>query len=227
VPARLRPAAAALGLGLSAIFVTAALPASARGISPANLKALTNSINRAKSLTYVATYASVNGGLSTVVTIAQSPPKSNFSTSAGSVINDGQKTYYCATGGKQQCLSVSGANPLLGLEDLFSPQLALSAFAEAKRGLMSRLLAIMVSSSSATYAGQPSTCVTVTVRGEGGKYCVTRQGILSYSGSSPTSYVELTRFSSSPPSSLFTPPSGAATFTLPSGVTVPSIPSVP
>lgn len=92
---------------------------------------------------------------------------------------------------------------------------------------MSRLLGIMVSSSSATYAGQPSTCVTVSVRGKGGKYCVTRQGILSYSGSSPTSYFELTRFSSSPPSSLFTPPSGATTVTLPSGVTVPSIPSVP
>ena len=61
-------------------------------------------------------------------------------------------------------------------------------------------------SSSATFAGQPSTCVTVTVRGKGGKYCVTKQGILSYSGSSSSSYFELTKYSSKPPASLFKPP---------------------
>jgi hypothetical protein len=210
-------------LGLAVVVVVPALPASARGISSSDLKALTDSINRAKHLTYEATYVSVNGGQSSVVTIAQSPPKSNFSTANGSVINDGQKTYYCATqGGKQQCLSVSGANPLLGLEDLFSPQLALSAFAEAGQGRVSKLPGSKMSSSSATYGGQPSTCVTVTVRGTGEKYCVTRRGIVSYSGSSPTSYFELTRFSSNPPSTLFAAPSGATTVTLPVGI--PSAP---
>ncbi len=128
--------------------------------------------------------------------------------------------------GKQQCLSVAGSNSLLGLEDLFSPQLALSAFAEARQGLGSRLLGVKVSSSGATYAGQTSTCVTVTVKGKGGaKYCVTKQGILSYSGTTSTSYFELTKFSSKPPQSLFMPPSGATTVTLPSGVTIPSVPS--
>jgi hypothetical protein len=209
--------------GLAAVVAVPALPASAGGISSSNvsnLKTLTNRIDRARHLTYVATYLSVDGGQSSVVTIAQSPPKSNFSTSTGSVIDDGLKTYYCATqGGKQQCLSVSGANPLLGLEDLFSPQLALSMFAEAGQG--------RVSSSSATYGGQPSTCVTLRVRGTGERYCVTRRGILSYSGSSPTSYLELTGFSSHPPSVLFAVPAGATTVTLPGGVTGPSIPSVP
>ena len=118
------------------------------------------------------------------------------------------------------CLSVKGANPLLGLQNVFSPSVALGALAQAKQGLVSRVLGIKVSSSSATIAGQPSTCVTVTVRGKGGKYCVTKQGILSYSGSS-SSYFKLTKYSSKPPASLFSLPAGATTQTLPGGASVP------
>ena len=77
---------------------------------------------------------------------------------------------------------------------------------------MSKLLGIKVSSSSASFAGQASTCVTVTVHGKGGKYCVTKQGILSYSGSS-SDYFQLTKYSSKPPASLFTLPTGATTVT--------------
>jgi hypothetical protein len=219
---RIRPAIALVALGLGALVLASALPAAAKPISPGSLRALTNSINRSKNLTYSATYTSVSGGQTTTVTIAQSPPKSNFSTSSGSVINDGKSTYYCSTtSGKQQCLTVSGANPLLGLEDLFSPQLALGALGEAKQGLVSRLLGIKATASSATFAGQPSTCVTVTVRGKVGRYCVTKQGILSYSGSSSTSYFQLTKYSTSPSASLFTPPAGATTVTLPSDVSIP------
>ena len=238
-------------LGLGALLLLPPLPASARASAP-NLKALTNSINRSKNLTYLAQYTSVSNGQSNTVTIAQSPPKSNFSTSNGSVINNGKTTYYCSSNSgssgnsgnsgsasnsgnsgnsgtstttttskaSQQCLSVKGANPLLGVENLFSPSVALGALAEAKQGLVSRLLGIKVSSSSASFAGQPSTCVTVTVRGKGGKYCVTKQGILSYSGNS-SSYFKLTKYSSKPPSSLFSLPAGATTQTLPGGTNIP------
>ncbi len=58
-------------------------------------------------------------------------------------------------------------------------------------------------------------------RGKSGKYCVTKQGILSYSGSSSSSYFELTKYSSSPPSSLFSLPAGATTQTLPVGSSIP------
>ena len=64
------------------------------------------------------------------------------------------------------------------------PTAALGALAEAKEGLVSKPLGIEVSSSSASFAGQPSTCVTVSGHGKVGRYCVTKQGILSYSGSS-------------------------------------------
>jgi len=245
---RTRLAIMTVALGLGALVLLPPLPASGKA-SPLNVKALTNSINRAKNLTYLAQYTSVSNGQTTTVTIAQSPPKSNFSTSSGSVINNGKTTYYCSSNsgssgnsgntgstsnsgnsgassttttskGTMQCLSVKGANPLLGLENIFSPAVALGALAEAKQGLVSRLLGIKVSSSSATFAGQPSTCVTVTVRGKGGKYCVTKQGILSYSGSS-TSYFKLTKYSSKPPASLFSLPTGATTQTLPGGSSIP------
>jgi len=253
---RTRVVAVTVALGLGSLVLVPALPASGRAASGPNLKALTNSINRAKKLTYLAQYTSVSGGQKTTVTIAQSPPKSNFSTSSGIVINNGKTTYYCSSSStgnsgnsgtpsnsgnsgttsnsgnsgnsgastttsttaksSMQCLSVKGSNPLLGMEDLFSPTVALGALSEAKEGLVSRLLGIKVSSSSATFAGQPSTCVTVTVRGKGGKYCVTKQGLLSYSGSS-SSYFELTKYSSKPPASLFSLPAGATTQTLPGG----------
>ena len=57
----------------------------------------------------------------------------------------------------------------------------------------------------------PRPASRVTVRGKTGKYCVTKQGLLSYSGSSKSSYFELTKYSSKPPASLFTLPAGATT----------------
>ncbi len=183
--------------------------------------ALTNRLNRSKNLTYLAQYTSVSDGQKTTVTIAQSPPKSNFSTSTGNSGNSGASTTTTSSKSSRQCLSVKGSNPLLGLEDIFSPTVALGALAEAREGIVSRLLGIRVSSSSGTFAGQPSTCVTVRVRRKGGKYCVTKRGLLSYSGSSSSSYFELTKYSSKPPASLFSLLTGATTETLPGGTSIP------
>jgi hypothetical protein len=232
-------------IALAAALVLPSATASAKPVSKANLKALTNSINRAKHLTFAATYTAVNGGQTSTVTIAQKPPKSNFSSSGGEVINDGKHTYYCSStggggtgssgnsgssstsgssgnsgntgSGKSTCISVKGSNPLLGIEAAYSSTAALSAFAQARQGLVSRLLGIKVSSSSATFAGQPSTCITVTVRGRTAKYCVTKQGILAYSGTG-SDYFKLTQYSSNPSASLFS---------LPAGATTQSVPSVP
>src|SRR5580700_5514990 len=149
---RTRAAALTVALGLGAVALSPALPAAAKN-SPLNVKALTNSINHAKSLTYLAQYTSFSNGQKTTVTIAQSPPKSNFTTSSGSVINNGKTTYYCSTSSSgsgnsgntgstttskagTNCLSVKGANPLLGLETAFGPATTLSALAEAKQGLV-------------------------------------------------------------------------------------------
>jgi hypothetical protein len=58
------------------------------------------------------------------------------------------------------------------------------------------------------------------VRGKSGKYCVTKQGLLSYSGT-PSSYFQLTKYSSTPSASLFSLPAGATTATLPGGASIP------
>lgn len=204
----------------------ASLPASAavdKSISSSSLKTLENNLNKAKHLTYEAVYKSVDGSQTTTVTIAQAPPKSNFTTSSGQVVNTGSKTYYCSnSSGKTTCLTTTGtSNPFSTLEDVFSPAAAEIALTEAKEGLVSRLLGIKVSGSSASFAGQSATCVTVTVHGKGGKYCVTRKGILAYSGTSSTSYFELTHYTSKPPSTLFSLPAGATTETLPGGGNLP------
>jgi hypothetical protein len=115
-----------------------------------------------------------------------------------------------------------GSNPLLGLENLFSPTIALSLLSEAKSTAIARALGLKVSSSSATFAGQPSTCVSVSVRGKSTKYCVTKQGILSYSGSSSSSSsFKLTKYAAKPPASLFAVPAGATITTLPGGAPLP------
>ncbi len=88
---------------------------------------------------------------------------------------------------------------------------------EAENTTLAHALGVHASASSASFAGQSSTCVTVTVRGKTGKYCVTKQGLLSYSGSSKSSYFEMTKYSSKPPASLFTLPAGVTTQTLPGG----------
>ncbi len=244
---RMRTVSVVAALGLGTVLATPALPASAKSISTLNLKRLTNDINHAKKLTYYAQYTRVSGGQKSTVTIAQSPPRTLFSTSSSSVIINENSTSYCASNSvsisisgnsgnsgitsnsgnsgskssKQGCLTQKGANPLLGIEDALSPTVALGALAEAKEGLVSKLLGIKVSSSSASFAGQPSTCVTVNVHGKVGKYCVTKQGIISYAGASPSDYFELTKYSSNPPAGLFTRPAGATTVTLPGGGSIP------
>ncbi len=119
-------------------------------------------------------------------------------------------------------MASKGSNPLLSLEDLFSPTVALATLSEAKDAAVARALGIKVSSSSATFAGQPSTCISVAAHGKSTKYCVTKQGILSYSGSSSSSSsFKLTKYSSKPPAALFALPAGATITTVPGGVSIP------
>jgi hypothetical protein len=238
-------AASTLGLGLLGALPT--VPASARSISSSNLKNLSTNLNRGKHLTYYVQYTTVSNGQKSTVTIAQAPPKSYFGSANGAVINNGKTTYYCSNAGdsgtsgnsgnsgnsgsgattttakaSMTCVSSKlGGTAALALEDLFSPAIALAAFNEAENTRVARALGIHVSGSSATYGGQPSTCVTVTNRSKSGKYCVTKQGILSYVSTTGSGYFELTKYSSKPPASLFTLPSGATTETLPGGGSVP------
>jgi hypothetical protein len=220
----------AVGVLLASALATLALgamPAGAKAIKApkisANfLKQLSGDLSKGKKITFDAVYKSVsNGGTTETITIAQAPPKSDFSTGNGQVVDTGSNTYYCSgSTGHETCLSAGTDNPFASIEALFSPAAALSAFSEAKEGLLEKSLGIKVSSSSVTIGGQASTCVSVTEHGSTGKYCVTKQGVLTYSGAN-NSYFELTKYSSSPPASLFQLPAGATTETLPGGVSIP------
>jgi hypothetical protein len=143
---------------------------------------------------------------------------SGNSGDSGDSGNSGATTTTAAPKATLQCYSEKGNNPLADTEDLFTGSSVLSIFSEAEEGTVARLLGIKVSQSSGNYAGQPSTCITVSRRGQSAKYCVTKQGLLSYSSASGTKgYFEMTKYSSHPPSSLFSLPSGATTVTIPSG----------
>src|SRR5580658_6063216 len=110
-------AAAAVGLGL--LLLASALPAAAavdKTISSSSLKALSSELGKGKHLTYEATYKTVSDGRTTVVTIAQAPPKSDFVTSNGDIVDTGTTTYFCSlTSGPETCLAEHGTNPFLSL----------------------------------------------------------------------------------------------------------------
>jgi hypothetical protein len=211
-------AAAAVGLllfGMASPALASESKSKSKAPSAKSLKSLTNSVKSAKSAT------------STTVSIAQDPPKSEFSSGQGqgSIIDTGTKTYYCSGGGGSgspaSCIASGSTNPFADLENLFSPASALAAFSEAKEGLGSKVLGIKAVEGSQTIAGQSTTCVTVTIKsGQVGKYCVTKQGVLAYAGSDK-SYFELTHYSTSPAASLFVLPAGATTITLPGGGSLP------
>jgi hypothetical protein len=215
--------ALAASLGLAVATAAPASGALSKKVTSSQLKALQNEISKGKKLTYSVTYASLENGTASTVTIAQSPPKSVFITSTGGeVVNTGSKTYYCSkNGATTSCFNAGGTNPFLGIENFFSPTVALTALSEAKQGLVEKALGINAKVTTATYGGQSSTCVTVTTHNATtGTYCVTKQGLLSYAGANG-SYFKLTHYSSSPSSSLFQLPAGATTVTLPGGVSIP------
>jgi len=199
-----------------ALVVLPTLPASAKGLTNSQIQQLENKLNQGKKVTYSATYVSSDGS---TVTISQQSGKSNFTTSDGSsIINTGKKTYYC---------SKSDTGSLGSLVNLFSPALLLNVLNEDKVSAEARALGIKVTTSSQKFAGQNATCLSATVRGKTGKYCVTDQGLLAYVGGTGGSTFKMTKYSSNPDPSLFKLPTNATTVTIPSIPSGGSVPSVP
>ena len=236
-----------------AVVLLPTLPASAKGLSNAQIQQLENKLNHGKKVTYSATYVSSSDG--STVTISQQGGKSNFTSEGSSVINTGKKTYYCSknasgnsgstenTGssgnsgnsgstttstttkaGGLECLTESGTGPLAGLVNLFSPALLVNVLNEDKVSAEAHALGIKVTTSTEKFAGQSATCLTATVRGQTGKYCVTNQGLLAYVGGTGGSTFKMTKYSSNPSPSLFQLPASATTVTIPSIPTGTSVP---
>jgi len=184
------------------------------------LQALSSAVQSGEHASYKAVYTSQSSsGTSQTITIEQMPPKSVFSTTSGSVIDDGTHTYFCSTsGGAEQCVTESsgGTNPFASITALFSPTTLLNEFHAAQAAAAAHSAGYSVAFSSGSYAGLAAKCLDYTGAGQTVKYCVTDTGILAYAQSTGGTF-ELTSFSTSP---------AAGDFSLPSGATVVTIPNV-
>ena len=184
------------------------------------IRSLSSAVQAGQHATFKAVYTThTTGAPSQTITIEQMPPKSVFSSTGGSVINDGTRTYFCSSsGGTQQCVSESGAtgtNPLAAITAIFNPTTVLNEFQAAEAQAAAHAAGYSLAFSSATYAGIPTKCIDYTHTAQTVKYCVTDSGVLAYA-SSPGGSFELTSFTSSPPSSDFALPAGATVITVPS-----------
>ena len=128
-----------------------------------------------------------------------------------------------------QCITESGANPLAGLVNLFSPALLLNVLNEDKvvgRGTCPRHQCHDVDAEVRRSELRPASRPPCTDRT--GKYCVTNQGLLAYVGGTGGSTFKMTKYSCNPSPSLFKLPANATTVTIPSvpDISIPDV-SVP
>ena len=202
---------------------TTSAAASAGSSDLSQLRALSSEVQAGKGASYKATYTSHSvSGTPQTITIEQKPPKSVFTTSSGSVINEGTRTYFCTSAGaQQQCVSESstGANPFQSITNFFDPTTLLSEFRAAEAAAGSHTAGYSVAFSDSTYAGLQAKCLHYTSGSQTVTYCVTDSGILAYAQSAGGTF-ELTGFSSTPPASDFALPAGATIVTVPN-VSVP------
>jgi len=187
----------------------------------AELRTLSTRLQGAEHATYRATYTSTDSnGTTSTVTIEQSGTKAVFSAPGGLFIDNGTTSYECSTSnGQEQCVAMSSTgNPLGSLAAVFNPATALGVFQSAEAQVAAHAAGYSVNVSSATYAGQPSQCITGTGQGKTFKYCVTDAGILAYGGGTAAGAggsFALTSYSSSAPAGDFALPAGATVMTIP------------
>jgi hypothetical protein len=181
------------------------------------LSAMASSIKAGEQSTFKAVYTYNSAGQSGTVTVEQEPPKTVFIAGGGEVIGTGTSTDYCSTAGTPPtCFSTGTSDPLASITQLFNPENAATAIQAAQAAAAAHSVGYNVSYSTQSFAGQSSNCATITSSSVTGKYCVTKNGILAYSGTASDSF-QLTSFSSSVSSSDFSLPAGATIQTLPAG----------
>jgi hypothetical protein len=186
----------------------------------ASLNKLASSAQHASNSTFSLTYVSTGSSPSTVI-LEQKPPMQLFKSGTGEVVFDGRKAYYCDTSSTPAtCMSYgsAGSSPLGSMMSAYDAG-TYAGIMKGWEGLVSAGIAgYHISFSTATFAGQPSDCVTWDYQGDKAKYCVTTSGVLAFvgggSGSSSSTF-ELTKYSTSV---------SAADFSLPKGATITKVP---
>ena len=191
----------------------------------AGLATLESQVSKNASSTFSATYvvAESSTGKTQTVTFAQAPPKSAIVTSSGSFLVDGSNITACeGSGSSATCTSLPStlSSELKGLTGLLSPSEILNDIKGVRAQAAANAAGFDVSSSSATYGGLASSCVTVkgTAEPQPVTYCAAdSSGVLTYV-SAGGSTVTLQSSTSNPPASTFQPPAGATVETLPTGL---------
>ncbi len=212
--------------GGSATTATSASPATTAasgGSSTAGIDSLVNSVSKSSSATFSATYLTVQAstGKSQTVTFAQSPPKSAIVTPSGSFFVDGSTITACqGSGSTATCTALPSSltSEVNSLTDLFSPSIIVTALKGMRLQAAAHAAGYSVTTSSATYGGLASTCVTAKSPAQPQvTYCGSdTNGVLTYVDAGGTT-VTLQSFTANPPASTFSPPAGATVQTLPSG----------
>jgi hypothetical protein len=190
--------------------------ASGGSSAASRLASLSKTLDRAQGSSFKATYSADYDGQSQSMTIAQDPPKSLFEVADAVIIDTGSSTYYCPTTPNPACVNTSEENPVSGLVNAFSPKAALGQLQAAQAAVASKAAGYDVSFSSATFAGQPSSCVATKAASASWKYCVTDAGQLAYASSGLQQVFQMTSFTSSVSPSIFVLPPGATVMTVPS-----------
>jgi hypothetical protein len=126
------------------------------------LAAVSNSMKGAEGAPFKATYSAMANGKTETITFEQDPPKFLFGTSGGEVVDTGSTTYFCSTTGTPSCFSSSTEDPLAALLQELSPKTYVASLQAAQAALAARTAGYNATFSTQTFAGQPSTCVTIT-----------------------------------------------------------------
>jgi len=216
---------AACSSGSSSTATTASstsTTAASGGGSSTGLDSLVNGVSKSSGATFSATYltAQASTGKSQTVTFAQSPPKSAIITPSGSFYINGTSITECqGSGSSATCTTLpsSMSSVVSGLTDLLSPATIVNDLKGVQAQAVAHSAGYVISTSSATYGGLASTCVTAKGTSEPTPvtYCgSTSNGVLTYVNADGNT-VTLQSYSANPPASTFAPPAGATVQTVP------------
>jgi hypothetical protein len=219
--------ALALGLALSATSVAGAVPTKELAHSskpkPPSTKQIESELNKLATsakgeskATFSVTYDFKNAGSSGEVTLKQMGGDESFSTGTSEILYNGKHTYYCSLSTVlTTCIKYTSAttSPLGATMGIYESGAYVEAMKSWASLIESRVSGYHVSFANKTIAGQPSTCVTWSYKGNNETYCVTDHDVLaSVSGSTSsgsTFSFTLAKFSATIASSAFNLPKGA------------------
>lgn len=233
MPTRMSGRLTALITGVAAASMTlaAVTPAALASSKPpsgsaqSKLQELEAAIGKERKATFKITYAYRNKEGKGSYSVEQQPPDQLLRTSPPSpdeLIYNGKQTYGCALYGKPITCVVYPSETASPVGALMGVLLDVGTYVSTMKGweamIGTRTPGFKVSFSTATFARQPSDCVSWNFGSQSAKYCVTDKGLLAYVGGSSggsSNAFWLTSYSSHVRSSDFSLPKGAKVTKLP------------